>query len=45
MKWPPQSNFENRAGLLVAMARHHNVRSGFRERVAVLGSLPAVEGL
>lgn len=36
--------FENRVGLLVAMARHHDVRSGFVERVASLRSLPAVEG-
>jgi AcrR family transcriptional regulator len=26
-------HFQNRAGLLVAMARHHDVRSGFVERV------------
>jgi len=38
-------HFQNRAGLLVAMARHHGVRSGFVERVAASRSLPAVEGL
>lgn len=38
-------HFENRAGLLMAMARHHDVRSGFAERVAALGELPPVEGL
>ena len=38
-------HFQNRAGLLVAMARHHDVRSGFVERVAASRSLPAVEGL
>ena len=37
-------HFENRAGLLVAMARHHDVRSGFVERVASTRSLPPEEG-
>lgn len=38
-------HFENRAGLLIAMARHHDIRSGFVERVAASRSLPPVEGL
>ncbi|HSL01305.1 MAG TPA: TetR/AcrR family transcriptional regulator [Rubrobacteraceae bacterium] len=38
-------HFENRAGLLVAMARHHDVRSGFRERVAATRLLPPEEGI
>lgn len=38
-------HFENRAGLLVAMARHHDVRSGFRERVAATGSLSPEDGI
>jgi AcrR family transcriptional regulator len=38
-------HFENRAGLLAAMARHHDIRSGFRERVAATRALPPVEGL
>jgi AcrR family transcriptional regulator len=38
-------HFQNRAGLLVAMARHHDVRSGFVERVVASRSLPPVEGL
>lgn len=38
-------HFENRAGLLVAMARHHDARSGFRDRAAAFRTLPAVEGL
>lgn len=37
-------HFENRAGLLVAMTRHHDVRSGFVERVAGTRSLPPEEG-
>ena len=37
--------FENRAGLLVAMARRHDVRSGFAGRAAETGSLPPVEAL
>jgi AcrR family transcriptional regulator len=38
-------HFQNRAGLLVAMARHHDVRSGFVERVVASRSLPPEEGL
>lgn len=38
-------HFENRAGLLVAMARHHDVRSGFVERVAGTRSLPPEQGI
>jgi AcrR family transcriptional regulator len=38
-------HFENRAGLLAAMARHHDVASGFAERVAVARELSPVEGL
>jgi AcrR family transcriptional regulator len=38
-------HFENRAGLLTAMARHHDHASGFRRRVAASRSLPPVEGL
>ena len=38
-------HFENRAGLLAAMARHHDVESGFAGRVARCGGLEAVEGL
>ena len=38
-------HFENRAGLLVAMARRHDVRSGFAGRAAEAGSLPPVEAL
>jgi AcrR family transcriptional regulator len=38
-------HFGDRAGLLVAMARHHDVRSGFRERVAATRKLPPAEGL
>jgi len=37
--------FENRAGLIVAMARRHDVRSGFAGRAAEAGSLPPVEAL
>jgi AcrR family transcriptional regulator len=37
--------FENRAGLLVAMARRHDVRSGFAGRAAEARSLPPVEAL
>lgn len=37
-------HFENRAGLLTAMARHHDQASGFRRRVAKTRSLPPVEG-
>jgi AcrR family transcriptional regulator len=38
-------HFENRAGLLAAMARHHDVESGFAGRVAKCGALPAAESL
>lgn len=38
-------HFENRAGLLVAMARHRDAASGFAERVAAARELPPVEGL
>jgi AcrR family transcriptional regulator len=38
-------HFTNRAGLLVAMARRQDVRSGFAGRVAQAGSLAPVEGL
>lgn len=38
-------HFENRAGLLAAMARHHDAASGFKERIAACGGLPPVEGL
>jgi AcrR family transcriptional regulator len=38
-------HFANRAGLLVAMARHHDASSGFVERVAATRELPAGEGL
>jgi AcrR family transcriptional regulator len=38
-------HFENRAGLLVAMARRHDARSGFASRAAEAGSLPPVEAL
>ena len=38
-------HFENRAGLLVAMARRHDVHSGFAGRAAQAGSLPPVEAL
>jgi AcrR family transcriptional regulator len=38
-------HFENRAGLLVAMARRHDVRSGFAGRAAEARSLPPVEAL
>jgi AcrR family transcriptional regulator len=37
--------FENRAGLLVAMARRQDVRSGFAGRVAEAAALPPVEAL
>jgi AcrR family transcriptional regulator len=37
--------FANRAGLLVAVARHYDASSGFVERVAATRKLPAVEGL
>jgi AcrR family transcriptional regulator len=38
-------HFENRAGLLVAMARRHDVRSGFAARAAETRSLPPVAAL
>jgi AcrR family transcriptional regulator len=37
--------FENRAGLLVAMARRHDVRSGFAGRTAEAAALPPVQAL
>jgi AcrR family transcriptional regulator len=38
-------HFENRAGLLVAMARRHDARSGFAGRVAEAAALPPVAAL
>jgi AcrR family transcriptional regulator len=38
-------HFENRAGLLKAMARRHDVRSGFAARAAETRSLPPVAAL
>jgi len=38
-------HFENRAGLLAAMARHHDVQSGFAGRVAACEELPPGEGI
>jgi AcrR family transcriptional regulator len=38
-------HFGDRAGLLVAMARHHDEQSGFIERVAATRALPPVEAL
>jgi AcrR family transcriptional regulator len=38
-------HFANRAGLLVAMTRHHDASSGFVERVAATRRLPPAEGL
>jgi AcrR family transcriptional regulator len=38
-------HFENRAGLLVAMARRHDVRSGFAGRVAEAAALAPVGAL
>jgi AcrR family transcriptional regulator len=38
-------HFGDRAGLLVAMARHHDEHSGFRERVAATRKLGPAEGL
>jgi AcrR family transcriptional regulator len=38
-------HFENRAGLLAAMARHHDVDSGFAGRVAASREMPPEEGL
>ena len=37
-------HFGYRAGLLMAMARHHDEESGFRERVAETRALPPAEG-
>jgi AcrR family transcriptional regulator len=37
-------HFGDRAGLLVAMTRHHDERSGFRERVAATRRLAPAEG-
>jgi AcrR family transcriptional regulator len=38
-------HFGDRAGLLVAMARHRDERSGFSERVTATRRLPPAEGL
>jgi AcrR family transcriptional regulator len=38
-------HFENRAGLLVAMARRHDASSGFAARVAATRTLPPAVGL
>src|SRR5215211_4229970 len=38
-------HFENRAGLLVAMARRHDARSGFAGRAAETRALPPVAAL
>jgi AcrR family transcriptional regulator len=38
-------HFDSRAGLLVAMARHHDGTSGFRRRFAASRELAPVEGL
>ncbi|HYH90236.1 MAG TPA: hypothetical protein VEX67_13465 [Solirubrobacteraceae bacterium] len=38
-------HFRSRAGLLTAMARDHDRRSGFAARVAAARELPPVEGL
>jgi AcrR family transcriptional regulator len=38
-------HFDSRAGLLVAMARHHDAEQGFRGRVAAARDLPPVEAL
>ena len=38
-------HFSSRAGLLVAMSRHQDRRSGFRARVATTRQMPPVEGL
>jgi AcrR family transcriptional regulator len=38
-------HFGDRAGLLVAMVRHHDERSGFLDRVAATRKLPPAEGL
>jgi AcrR family transcriptional regulator len=38
-------HFDNRVGLLTAMARHHDATSGFADRVAKAATRPPVEGL
>jgi AcrR family transcriptional regulator len=38
-------HFDNRAGLLGAMARHHDTRSGFRARALATRDLPPAEAL
>jgi AcrR family transcriptional regulator len=38
-------HYQNRAGLLQAMARHQDQASGFRRRVAATRELPPAEGL
>jgi AcrR family transcriptional regulator len=38
-------HFDNRAGLLLAMARDHDTRTGFVERAVATRSLPPAEGL
>ena len=38
-------HYENRAGLLVAMARHQDRRSGFIDRVLATRALPPIESL
>jgi AcrR family transcriptional regulator len=38
-------HFANRAGLLVAMARHYDTRSGFRARAIATRELPPAEAL
>jgi AcrR family transcriptional regulator len=38
-------HYKNRAGLLLAMARHHDRRSGFVERVVATRELPPAESL
>jgi AcrR family transcriptional regulator len=37
-------HFESRAGLLVAMTRHHDAASGFRRRLVATRDLDSVEG-
>ncbi|MGE5290004.1 MAG: TetR/AcrR family transcriptional regulator [Micromonosporaceae bacterium] len=37
-------HYRNRAGLLLAMARHQDTSSGFRRRVAATRALPPVQG-
>jgi AcrR family transcriptional regulator len=38
-------HFENRAGLLAAMARHHDAQSRFAGRIAACEALPPEEGI